>query len=347
MIAQMSMNTGKAEGGGQIVLEARDLSVDIPARPEPVNLVKHFNTIIRRGDRLGIVGPNGIGKSTLIRTLLGERSPDKGHVKTGFGLLSAYFDQNRERLNPDSTPWTTLCPDGGDTIEIDGKPRHVTSYLRDFLFDDYKMTQRTGTLSGGEQNRLLLARIFSQPHNFLVLDEPTNDLDMETIDLLQEVIADYDGTVLIVSHDRDFLDRTVTGVLAFEADGKIVPHAGGYSDYLERRRQNSARKAGKTAKKQSGKTGRNSPAETISKAARNRLSYKQVYQLEQLPKEIDALRARIAEAEIKLADMDFFARDGEGYERLAKQTAQDKTDIAEKEESWLELEILREQIQVD
>ncbi|MGB1399051.1 MAG: ABC-F family ATP-binding cassette domain-containing protein, partial [Candidatus Puniceispirillaceae bacterium] len=225
VIAQMSMNTGKAEGGGQIVLEARDLSVDIPARPEPVNLVKHFNTIIRRGDRLGIVGPNGIGKSTLIRTLLGERSPDKGHVKTGFGLLSAYFDQNRERLNPDSTPWTTLCPDGGDTIEIDGKPRHVTSYLRDFLFDDYKMTQRTGTLSGGEQNRLLLARIFSQPHNFLVLDEPTNDLDMETIDLLQEVIADYDGTVLIVSHDRDFLDRTVTGVLAFEADGKIVPHA--------------------------------------------------------------------------------------------------------------------------
>ena len=347
VIAQMSMNTGKAEGGGQIVLEARDLSVDIPARPEPVNLVKHFNTIIRRGDRLGIVGPNGIGKSTLIRTLLGERSPDKGHVKTGFGLLSAYFDQNRERLNPDSTPWTTLCPDGGDTIEIDGKPRHVTSYLRDFLFDDYKMTQRTGTLSGGEQNRLLLARIFSQPHNFLVLDEPTNDLDMETIDLLQEVIADYDGTVLIVSHDRDFLDRTVTGVLAFEADGKIVPHAGGYSDYLERRRQNSARKAGKTAKKQSGKTSRNSPAETISKAARNRLSYKQVYQLEQLPKEIDALRARIAEAEIKLADMDFFARDGEGYERLAKQTAQDKTDIAEKEESWLELEILREQIQAD
>ena len=347
VIAQMSMNTGKAEGGGQIVLEARDLSVDIPARPEPVNLVKHFNTIIRRGDRLGIVGPNGIGKSTLIRTLLGERSPDRGHVKTGFGLLSAYFDQNRERLNPDSTPWTTLCPDGGDVIEIDGKPRHVTSYLRDFLFDDYKMTQRTGTLSGGEQNRLLLARIFSQPHNFLVLDEPTNDLDMETIDLLQEVIADYDGTVLIVSHDRDFLDRTVTGVLAFEADGKIVPHAGGYSDYLERRRQNSARKAGKTAKKQSGKTRQNSPAETISKAARNRLSYKQVYQLEQLPKEIDALRARIAEAEIKLADMDFFARDGEGYERLAKQTAQDKTDIAEKEESWLELEILREQIRTD
>jgi len=347
VIAQMSMNTGKAEGGGQIVLEARDLSVDIPARPEPVNLVKHFNTIIRRGDRLGIVGPNGIGKSTLIRTLLGERSPDRGHVKTGFGLLSAYFDQNRERLNPDSTPWTTLCPDGGDVIEIDGKPRHVTSYLRDFLFDDYKMTQRTGTLSGGEQNRLLLARIFSQPHNFLVLDEPTNDLDMETIDLLQEVIADYDGTVLIVSHDRDFLDRTVTGVLAFEADGKIVPHAGGYSDYLERRRQNSARKTDKTAKKQSGKARQNNSPETISKAAQNRLSYKQVYQLEQLPKEIEALRVRIAEAEIKLADMDFFARDGKGYEELANQTAQDKTDIAEKEESWLELEILREQIQPD
>jgi ATP-binding cassette subfamily F protein uup len=198
IIAQMSMSTGKAEGGGQIVLEARDLTINIPNNSadaqESLPLVTHFNTIIRRGDRLGIVGPNGIGKSTLIRTLLGEREADKGYVKTGYGLLSAYFDQNRERLNPESTPWTTLCPDGGDVVEIDGKPRHVTSYLRDFLFDDHKMTQRVSTLSGGEQNRLLLARIFSEPHNFLVLDEPTNDLDMETIDLLQEVIADYDGT---------------------------------------------------------------------------------------------------------------------------------------------------------
>ena len=347
VIAQMSMSTGKAEGGGQIVLEARDLSVDIPAQPEPRSLVKHFNTIIRRGDRLGIVGPNGIGKSTLIRTLLGERAPDKGHVKTGYGLLSAYFDQNRERLNPESTPWTTLCPDGGDSVIIDGKPRHVTSYLRDFLFDDFKMTQRTGTLSGGEQNRLLLARIFSQPHNFLVLDEPTNDLDMETIDLLQEVIADYDGTVLIVSHDRDFLDRTVTGLLAFEEDGKIIPHAGGYSDYLARRRQTGDKQTAKDGKGKSGKPKQDKTDKSRDRAVKDRLSYKQVYLLEQLPKEIEALRGRIETGEARLADMDFFQSDPAGYEKLAKQVAADKQAMDSKEESWLELEILRENITAD
>ena len=347
VIAQMSMSTGKAEGGGQIVLEARDLSVDIPAQPEPRSLVKHFNTIIRRGDRLGIVGPNGIGKSTLIRTLLGERAPDKGHVKTGYGLLSAYFDQNRERLNPESTPWTTLCPDDGDNVIIDGKPRHVTSYLRDFLFDDFKMTQRTGTLSGGEQNRLLLARIFSQPHNFLVLDEPTNDLDMETIDLLQEVIADYDGTVLIVSHDRDFLDRTVTGLLAFEEDGKIIPHAGGYSDYLARRRQTGDKQTAKDGKGKSGKPKQDKTDKSRDRAVKDRLSYKQVYLLEQLPKEIEALRGRIETGEARLADMDFFQSDPAGYEKLAKQVAADKQAMDSKEESWLELEILRENITAD
>ena len=350
IIAQMSMSTGKAEGGGQIVLEARDLTINIPNNSadaqESLPLVTHFNTIIRRGDRLGIVGPNGIGKSTLIRTLLGEREADKGYVKTGYGLLSAYFDQNRERLNPESTPWTTLCPDGGDVVEIDGKPRHVTSYLRDFLFDDHKMTQRVSTLSGGEQNRLLLARIFSEPHNFLVLDEPTNDLDMETIDLLQEVIANYDGTVLIVSHDRDFLDRTVTSILAFEEEGSIVPHSGGYSDYLGRlrKRKSKDKEAVKTAKK----AGKAKPGDIgNAKAAKDRLSYKQVYQLEQLPKEMENLRADIATGDAKLADMAFFERDPEGFEKLATQLTADKASLAAKEESWLELEILKEAIEAD
>ena len=350
VIAQMSMSVGKAEGGGQIVLEARDLTVNIPNNSadtqDPRPLVTHFNTIIRRGDRLGIVGPNGIGKSTLIRTLLGEWEACKGYVKTGFGLLSAYFDQNREKLNPDSTPWTTLCPDGGDVVEIDGKPRHITSYLRDFLFDNHKMTQRVGTLSGGEQNRLLLARIFSEPHNFLVLDEPTNDLDMETIDLLQEVIADYDGTVLIVSHDRDFLDRTVTSILAFEEGGSIVPHAGGYSDYLGRLRKqkNNDKEAIKTAKK-AGKARQGDIG--TAKVVKDRLSYKQVYQLKQLPKEMESLRADIATGEAKLADMAFFERDPEGFEKLAKQLTADKVSLAAKEESWLELEILKAAIEAD
>ena len=158
----------------------------------------------------------------MVRALLGELVPDAGHVKAGYGLIPGYFDQNRASLNQQASPWTVLCPDGGDMVEIAGKPRHVTSYLRDFLFDDNKMTQKVSTLSGGEQNRLMLAFIFAQPHNFLVLDEPTNDLDMETIDLLQEVISEYDGTVLIVSHDRDFLDRTVTGLLAFEDNLSLI-----------------------------------------------------------------------------------------------------------------------------
>jgi len=342
---QMTMSTGKAEGGGQIVLEARDITVSVPSDDQPRQLVRHFNTIIRRGDRLGIVGPNGIGKSTLIRTLLGDCPPDSGHVKTGYGLLPAYFDQNRAQLNPESSPWTTLCPDGGDMIEIDGRARHVTSYLRDFLFDDHKMTQRTGTLSGGEQNRLLLARIFAQPHNFLVLDEPTNDLDMETIDLLQEVIADYDGTVLIVSHDRDFLDRTVTGVLAFESDGRIVPHAGGYSDYLGRlqKRRTAAASTGRTARKSSTKT-KNQTGTAEKKA---RLSYKQTYLLDTLPKEIAALQTAIQEGENRLADMAFFNDDPQGYQKLAETVAQDKARQAAAEEQWLELEILRESIEQD
>ena len=151
------------------------------------------------------------------------------------GLLNAYFDQRRETLDRTASPWTILTGGNGDTVEVAGQTKHVTAYLRDFMFDDHKMTQKVSTLSGGEQNRLLLAKLFAQSHNFLVLDEPTNDLDLETLELLQEVIANYDGTILIVSHDRDFLDRTVTALLAFEGDARVVSHAGGYSDYMQRR----------------------------------------------------------------------------------------------------------------
>jgi len=347
---QMSISTGPAEGGGQIVLEARNLGITVPANPslsaratansdQPDRrvLVNHFNAIIKRTDRLGIVGPNGIGKSSLVRVLLGHEQADTGYVKAGFGMLAAYFDQNRALLNQEASPWTILCPDGGDTVEIDGKPKHVTSYLRDFLFDDHKMTQRVATLSGGEQNRLMLAHIFAQPHNFLVLDEPTNDLDIETIDLLQEVIAEYDGTVLIVSHDRDFLDRTVTAVLAFEEGGQIIPHAGGYSDYLGRRTKTIQARAEK--KKQKPKPQREKQPRT------DRLSYKQSYLLSTLPDEIEALAAAITRAETRLADMDFFAQDPAGYQKLAESCATDKQRLGDAEQQWLELEILREAIE--
>ena len=342
MSRQMSMTTGNAEGGGQVVLEARNITITVPdaiPQDEPHMLVSHFNAIVKRGDRLGIVGPNGAGKSTLLRVMLGEMEPSAGHVKIGFGLLPAYFDQNRTQLNPDANPWTTLCPDGGETVEVGGKPRHVTSYLRDFLFDDHKMTQRVGTLSGGEQNRLMLARIFAQPHNFLVLDEPTNDLDLESMDLLQEVVADYDGTVMIVSHDRDFLDRTVSGVLAFEEQGRITPHAGGYSDYLSRR--TALAKADSKQRKAKKKPAQEKP----SGPQKERLSYKQTYLLKTLPEEMSRLEAAIATAAEKLGDMTFFAKDPDAYQALSAQMDADNTAFCEAEEMWLELEILRETIE--
>jgi len=342
MSRQMSMTTGNAEGGGQVVLEARNITITVPGaipQDEPHMLVSHFNAIVKRGDRLGIVGPNGAGKSTLLRVMLGEMEPSAGHVKIGFGLLPAYFDQNRTQLNPDANPWTTLCPDGGETVEVGGKPRHVTSYLRDFLFDDHKMTQRVGTLSGGEQNRLMLARIFAQPHNFLVLDEPTNDLDLESMDLLQEVVADYDGTVMIVSHDRDFLDRTVSGVLAFEEQGRITPHAGGYSDYLSRR--TALAKADSKQRKAKKKPAQEKP----SGPQKERLSYKQTYLLKTLPEEMSRLEAAIATAAEKLGDMTFFAKDPDAYQALSAQMDADNTAFCEAEEMWLELEILRETIE--
>ena len=342
MSRQMSMTTGNAEGGGQVVLEARNITITVPGatpQDEPHMLVSHFNAIVKRGDRLGIVGPNGAGKSTLLRVMLGEMEPNAGHVKIGFGLLPAYFDQNRTQLNPDANPWTTLCPDGGETVEVGGKLRHVTSYLRDFLFADYKMTQRVGTLSGGEQNRLMLARIFAQPHNFLVLDEPTNDLDLESMDLLQEVVADYDGTVMIVSHDRDFLDRTVSGVLAFEEQGSITPHAGGYSDYLSRR--TALAKVDSKQRKAKKKPAQQKP----SGPQKERLSYKQTYLLKTLPEEMSRLEAAIATAAEKLGDMTFFAKNPDAYQALSAQMDADNTAFCEAEEMWLELEILRETIE--
>ena len=347
-IRQMNIAHVKAETGGQVVLEARDISLAVGSPDlNQRQLVSHFNLKILRGDRLGLVGPNGAGKSTLVKTLLGEQDPDTGHVKSGYGLIPGYFDQNRALLNQQASPWTILCPDGGDTVNISGKPRHVTSYLRDFLFDDFKMTQKVSTLSGGEQNRLMLAFIFAQPHNFLVLDEPTNDLDMETIDLLQEVVSDYDGTVLIVSHDRDFLDRTVTGLLAFEDSGRVVAHAGGYSDYLERRRKQQDKQTNTGPgqnKSRKNNTSRHKQAEQPAVREQTKLSYKQAYLLEKLPQQIAELQDKIDAADTRLSDMTFYADNPDGYQSLAEQTKQDKEQLNKMEDDWLALELLREEL---
>ena len=367
----MKMETGPAEGGGQLVLEAIDLSVSVPLPPTAAagaddlneapedrrrQLLNHFNMLVRRSDRIGIVGPNGIGKSTLVRVLLGLASPDGGRVRQGFGLNPAYFDQQRSALDRNSSPWTVLTGGSSDMVEVAGQQKHVTAYLRDFLFDDHKMTQKVATLSGGEQNRLLLAKLFAETHNFLVLDEPTNDLDMETLDLLQEVIAEYDGTILIVSHDRDFLDRTVTALLAFEGDSKVTAHAGGYSDYLERRTAAMARRAaresgmdgGGKAKTNARANGRGG-GKTAQKPTGNRtakLSFRDRHALDTLPGEIEALEAEISDLETRLADPAFFATDADGFNHAADRLAAARDEVATKEARWLEAAEAAEALQV-
>ena len=340
------METAAVEGGGQMVLEAIDLSVSVPARPTPGTeispderrvLINHFNGIIRKSDRIGIIGRNGVGKSTLVKALLGRTEPDNGRVREGFGLMTAYFDQQRSALNGEDSPWTVLCPDGTDSVEVAGRRVHVKRYLQDFLFNEYKITQRVRTLSGGEQNRLLLAKLFADEHNFLVLDEPTNDLDMETLELLQEVLADYSGTVMIISHDRDFIDRTVTALLVFEADGRIIPHAGGYSDYLARRIKTEERKKTKPAR---AKT-----QERPKTAREAKLSFKDKHALETLPGAIAALEDAIIKAEAELNDPALFSKNPDRFSALANQLEADRTRLASLEEKWLELEVLREEIE--
>ena len=368
----MKMETGPAEGGGQLVLEAIDLSVSVPLPPTAAagaddlneapedrrrQLLNHFNMLVRRSDRIGIVGPNGIGKSTLVRVLLGLASPDGGRVRQGFGLNPAYFDQQRSALDRNSSPWTVLTGGSSDMVEVAGQQKHVTAYLRDFLFDDHKMTQKVATLSGGEQNRLLLAKLFAETHNFLVLDEPTNDLDMETLDLLQEVIAEYDGTILIVSHDRDFLDRTVTALLAFEGETKVTAHAGGYTDYLERRTAAMARRAARESGMDGGRNGRGNGksngrggGKTAQKPTGNRtarLSFKDRHALDTLPGEIEALEAEITNLEARLADPAFFTSDPDGFAKAADRLAAARDEITAKETRWLEAAEAEEALQMD
>ena len=328
----MRMETGPADGGGQLVLEAIDISASVPDHEAERFLLRHFNLLIRRGDRIGIVGPNGIGKSTLVRLLLGLTSVEFGRIREGFGLNPAYFDQRREALDRDASPWTILSAGGSDMIEVAGQSKHVTNYLRDFMFDDAQMTQRVSTLSGGEQNRLLLAKLFAQTHNFLVLDEPTNDLDLETLELLQEVIADYDGTVLIVSHDRDFLDRTVTAILAFEGDGKIVVHAGGYSDYLARKQATIARR---TRSARDSKSAKKSAADKPKPNRAKRLSFKDQHILDSLPTLIADLEKQIATIETALSTPNMFDTDPAKFNTLANQLAALRAEKAKKEDDWL------------
>lgn len=300
-----------------------------------IKILNNLNLRILRGDRIGILGKNGSGKTTFLNLLLKELDPDKGKVKLAKNVELSYFDQKRRELNNKHSLWRTLCPTGGDYVNVGGKERHVCGYLKDFMFDPKNAKDLVGTLSGGQKNRLMLAKALANPGNVLILDEPTNDLDMDTLDMLEDILAKYKGTLLVVSHDRDFLDQTVSKILAFEGKGEVNPVIGGYSDYLATKSPSPTSSPQSKKKQPSPTTHQPSPK---NKPTSKKLTYKDKYALETLPKKIDELEAEIKALHHTLADPDLYMNQPETFDKATKRlsNAEEELDIAETH--WLELE---------
>jgi len=330
-----TLNMGIASSGlsGQRVAEAKGISKAFGER----TLFKGFSTRILRGDRVAIVGPNGVGKTTLVKILLGDLAPDTGELKLGTNLEVAYIDQARAAVSGDATLKDILTPHGGDQVMVRGQPKHVAGYAKDFLFRDSQLRQPVRTLSGGERNRLLLACALASPANVLVLDEPTNDLDMDTLDLLEDLLADYDGTLILVSHDRDFIDRLATSTIGLDGRGGVVETPGGWQDFLSQNPGFFAPPVIKTAVR---------PAPAIApKAAAPRaakLSYKDQRRLAELETLTVELPAKISALEAGMADPQLYLRDPAGFERLSRALEAARAQLSAAEEEWLALEEQRE-----
>jgi ATP-binding cassette subfamily F protein uup len=301
-VGSMRLPSDIAERSGQIVFEAEGIAKSFGER----SIVSGFSCRVMRGDRIGLIGPNGSGKTTLLKLLLGELKPDAGDVRHGANVQIAYYDQQREQLDPERTVWETVA-DGHDTVTGAGRTQHVHGYLRDFLFARERAQSPVKALSGGERNRLLLARLFARPFNVLVMDEPTNDLDIETLELLEEKLATWPGTLLLVSHDRAFIDHVVTSTLVFEGDGRVQEYVGGYEDWLRQRRQEIADRTPASGVK-AGVEKDGGPAGQRSEAASRKPSYKEQLELEQLPSRIEALEAEQRKLQELVASADFYKR---------------------------------------
>ncbi|MCV6601658.1 MAG: ABC-F family ATP-binding cassette domain-containing protein [Cohaesibacter sp.] len=337
----VKMSASEGETSGKSVVKAKTISKAYEGR----DIVKDFSIEILRGDRIGIVGPNGAGKSTLINLLTGGLEPDSGTIKLGTNLHMMTLDQKRESLNPDWTLKEALTSHGGDMVQVGEASRHVVSYMKDFLFRPEQARSPIGVLSGGERGRLMLARALAKPSNILVLDEPTNDLDLETLDLLQEVITDYSGTVILVSHDRDFLDRIVTSTLYAEGKGHWVEYAGGYSDMVAQRGKGvETRKSANKAKFAKGSKPNNEAKEQDTPKQRKALTFKDKHLLETLPAKMDEIQGKIERLQKRLEDPDLFAKDSETFNKAAKALEAQEELLAKAEEKWLELEILQEEL---
>jgi len=332
----ISISMAGGEKSGARVIEAKGIAKGFEGR----QLFEGFSTRIVRGDRIGIIGPNGAGKSTLLKVLMGELEPDTGTIQLGTNLKPLTIDQKRADLKEDMTIMDVLTGGEGEWMHIGDETRHIMSYLKDFLFDPSVARMPVSSLSGGERNRLLIAANFAKPSNLLVLDEPTNDLDMDTLDLLQEVLADYKGTILLVSHDRDFLDRVVTSSIVLEGDGSITEYAGGYSDYITQRKlsDKAARQdvlGGKT------KTVRLA-ATSVNTKKPIKLTYNDQRALDSLPGEVENLTMLLAQMEAELSDPELYAQDPSKFAALSNKIDATRDELDAKETRWLELEELKE-----
>jgi len=334
-----NLAAAEADKSGKLVIEAKGVTKSYGE----TRIVDGFSIRVQRGDRVGIVGPNGAGKTTLVNLLTGAIQPDGGTIRLGVNLETATLDQHRESLDPKSTLAEALTGGRGDHVMVGGKPRHVVGYMKDFLFAQEQMRTPLEVLSGGERGRLMLARALAKPSNLLVLDEPTNDLDLETLDVLEDMLGDYDGTVILISHDRDFLDRVVTSVIAPEGNGRWVEYAGGYTDMLAQRGADLKRE---TLKPAAEVEDRREPKMAVSATApKRRLSFNEKHALEKLPTTIAKLQAEIAKHQRLLDDPDLYRRDRKKFDAASAAIAAAQDELAAAEDKWLELEVLREEIE--
>ena len=337
---KVEATVAEARTGGKIVIEAKGIAKAYDGR----DLVRDFSIRVARGDRIGLVGPNGAGKTTLLRMLTGELAPDGGTVRVARNAAIATLDQRRAALDPDETVAGFLTEGKGDAVSVDGEPRHVMTYLKEFLFQPEQARTPIGALSGGEKARLLLASVLAKPADLLVLDEPTNDLDMETLDLLQEIVANYAGTVLLVSHDRDFLDRTVTATIAPSPEGRARWHvyAGGYADMIAQRREAIGAREAVRAERGGG----SEPREARAPQARSaKLSFKHRHALDTLPGRMEQQGRAIARLETAMADPNLFASDPDRFASLAAELEVERSELEAMEEAWMEAEMAREELE--
>ncbi len=337
---QVNISLAGADKSGARVIEAKGISKAFDGR----TLFEDFSIRINRGDRVGIIGPNGVGKSTLLKVLIGEMEPDSGEIKRGTNLETLVIDQKRADLKDDMTITDVLTGGRGEWVHIGDETKHIMSYLKDFLFDPSVANTPVSALSGGERNRLLIAKNFARPSNLMILDEPTNDLDMDTLDLLQEVLADYKGTILLVSHDRDFLDRVVTSSIVLEGDGTATEYAGGYTDYLAQKKLSSQPKTELRAEKAKVVSIKDAPQNANRKKA-TKLSYKDQRELDHLPAEVEALSQQMQQMEAELSDPSLYSKDPARFNALSKELEARRDELDAKELRWLELEELKESLE--